>query len=297
MRTDTDVPVFVVLTETEAPQNAAVARDDSDLTARGRWPARATSTPRSPPRSWTGPTATSRTSTSTPLECAQPNDFPTRYALRAAVRALAAWVEDGTAPPTAPARSSATAIGGPPPRRRRQRHRRRAPPGDRGAHRHLLGRIRANGYCGLTGSTIPFPTEELAERYPDPEAFAAEVTAAADAAVDAGHLLPEDAAEIVATATDALQTATIDAVTAEEQAGGTVGLPGSRVGASAPSAGAQAGVDEAGPAAPAAQQDVEDRGWMATTGRDLITPMLIALLLLINGRVVLTIANQRRRRR
>jgi hypothetical protein len=35
---------------------------------------------------------------------------------------------------------------------------------------------------------------------------------------------------------------------------------------------------------------------MATTGRDLITPVLVGLLLLVNGRVVLTIANQRRRR-
>jgi hypothetical protein len=34
---------------------------------------------------------------------------------------------------------------------------------------------------------------------------------------------------------------------------------------------------------------------MATTGRDLITPLLGGLLLLLNGRVVLTIARQRRR--
>src|SRR5690606_20174794 len=35
------------------------------------------------------------------LECPQPNAFPTRFALRAAVRALGEWVTEGTEPPRA----------------------------------------------------------------------------------------------------------------------------------------------------------------------------------------------------
>jgi hypothetical protein len=45
--------------------------------------------------------------------------------------------------------------------------------------------------------------------------------------------------------------------------------------------------------APATERS--DPGWMATTGWNLIAPLLGGLLLLVNGRVVLTIANGRRR--
>jgi hypothetical protein len=301
IRSDTDVPVFVVLTETEAPQNTSVSRDDSD-----RY------------RTWEVAGASHIDATITqgisdqagrdfpdldlsPLACAQPNELPTRYALRAAMRALAAWVDDGTAPPRAPrlGRDGSGRL-------------------KRDADGNAVGGVRlpeievptaaysgvsdASGYCGLTGSTVPFPTEELAERYPDPEAYASALAEAADEAVDKGYLLPEDAAEIVATATDALATATVDAVTAEEEAAADtkVGVPGARVGAAGPTRGAEAAEAGAGSSAASPEaakaESSEDRGWMATTGRDLITPVLVGLLLLVNGRVVLTIANQRRRR-
>jgi hypothetical protein len=295
VRSDTDVPVFVVLTETEAAQNTSVARDDSDLY-----------------RTWEVAGAAHIDATITQavvdraardfpdldldsVDCDQQNTFPTRWALRAAMRAMTAWVEDGTEPPTAPriARDGSGRL-------------RRDDDGNVVGGLRLpeievptaaySGASQARGYCGLTGSTIPFSTEELAERFPDPQAYAAALADAADEAVEAGHLLPEDAAQIVAAATDALATATVDAVTAEDEAAGAV-APGSRPDAPTPSGEAAGEVDVAQPAAPAADDDIGDTGWISTTGRDLFTPLLICLLVLLNGRVVLTIANQRRRRR
>ena len=110
-------------------------------------------------------------------------------------------------------------------------------------------------------------------------------------------MLPEDAAQIVAAAGDRLAVATAAAATAEQTGtAGPAATPEVQGGAAAPPSGA-APVEAGTPApAPKAREDTSDRGWMATTGRDLITPVLVGLLLLINGRVVLTVANQRRRR-
>ena len=205
VRTDTDVPVFIVLTETEAapgpPRSPGTTRTCS---APGRWPARRhVDTTATAARSWPGSRATSRTSPLDPLECAQPNDFPTRYALRAA-RAGAGRLGRGRH--RAAHRAAARA-------RRRSASSAATPtatptaacacPEIDGAHRDLLGRVRRERVLRAHRLHVPFPTERAGRALPDPEAYAAEVTAAADAAVEAGYLLPEDAAEIVATATDA----------------------------------------------------------------------------------------------
>jgi hypothetical protein len=293
VRADTDVPVFVVVTETEAGQDTSVRRADSALF-----------------RTWEVAGASHIDSTATTaivtqlkrdfpriplgqLDCPDPNVFPARYALRAAVRSLSTWVAGGTAPATAPplARDPKTgalvrdadgnAVGG-----------LRLPEIDVPAAR-FGGESRAQGYCGLTGSTVPFAASKLAARYPTTQAYADAVAASADAAVRAGHLLPEDAAEIVAAARGGATQAVIAdtaaaSATAAAAAGHTTGS------ATPPRSGTAAPADPAVSAASASKATTADRGWLATTGRDLITPVLIGLLLILNGRVVLTIAHQRR---
>jgi hypothetical protein len=295
IREDTDVPVFVVLTETEAVQNTGVGRPDSDrfrtweVAGSAHVDALATQVTKA---------KLGRDFPSIPLgqlDCPQANAFPTRYALRAAVRALSVWVDEGTSPPSATplARdddgqirrdADGNALGG-----------LRLPDLDVPTARHT-GLSERRGYCGLTGATVPFSESELAARYPSREGYVQAVTAAVDDAVAAGHLLPEDGAAIVASAADRLVTARAEA------ASGTPivpQLPGDAAAAATPDAtpGAVAGAPDAAAAEPATAPEAEqsDRGWMATTGRDLITPVLVGLLLLLNGRVVLTVANERRR--
>ncbi len=292
VRSDTDVPVFVVLTETEATQVAPVGRPDSDTYR--TWEVAGTSHLDAAATDATV-AKLDRDFPQVPLdqlECDQPNGFPTRYALRAAVRALGAWVEDGTEPPTAPplSRDSAgelrrdadgNALGG-----------LRLPDIEAPTAAHS-GESDALGYCGLTGSTVPFTTEDLAERYPTPEAYVDAVTAAAAEAVEAGYLLPEDASAIVPAAPARFAAAAAEAATATDAATSSPAAPEAR--SSASSSGRASSGASSPSAAPAARAERSDRGWMATTGRDLITPVLIGLLLLLNGRVVLTVANQRRR--
>ena len=295
IRDDTDVPVFVVLTETEAVQDTVVRRPDSDrfrtweVAGAAHVDAVATAATKA---------KLGRDFPDVPLEqldCAQASTFPVRYALRAAVRAMGEWVDDGTPPPTATplARDDGGAI-------------------RRDADGNALGGLRLpdldvptathtglsdrDGYCGLTGATIRFSPAELAERYPTPEGYAQALAAAVDDAVEAGHLLPEDAAGIVDTAGERFVSARAEAAAAPA-AGPTSPPAGSGSVAAGGPAATPGAVDEAAaePASPAAAPAREERGWMATTGRDLITPVLVGALLLLNGRVVLTVAHQRRR--
>jgi hypothetical protein len=295
VREDTDVPVFVVLTETEAVQNTRVGRPDSELfrtwEVAGAAHVDAVATEGTKAK-------LARDFPSIPLEqldCPQANAFPTRYALRAAVRALAAWVAEGTPPPSASplARdddgqirrdADGNALGG-----------LRLPDVNVPTARHT-GQSDRRGYCGLTGATEPFPAAELAARYPSPEGYVQAVTAAVDDAVAAGHLLPEDGEAIVASAADRFVSARAEAAGAPASAAARPGATPGAVPEATPGAtpeGAQGGAAADPAAAPEAER--ADRGWMATTGRDLITPVLVGLLLLLNGRVVLTVAHQRRR--
>jgi hypothetical protein len=295
IREDTDVPVFVVLTETEAVQNTGVGRPDSalfrtwEVAGAAHVDALATEATKA---------KLARDFPSIPLgqlDCPQANAFPTRYALRAAVRALTEWVADGTAPPSASplARNGdgeirrdadGNALGG-----------LRLPDVNVPTARHT-GQSERRGYCGLTGASEPFSAAELASRYPSPEGYVQAVTAAVDDAVAAGHLLPEDGEAIVASAADRLVTARAEASGAPASAAAGPGATPGAGPAATPDA-----VPEGAPgvapseAAAAPESERSDRGWMATTGRDLITPVLVGLLLLLNGRVVLTVAHQRRR--
>jgi hypothetical protein len=49
----------------------------------------------------------------------------------------------------------------------------------------------------LFGQSAPLTAEQLAARYADHDAYVDAVTASADAAVEAGHLLPYDRDELV----------------------------------------------------------------------------------------------------
>ena len=55
-------------------------------------------------------------------------------------------------------------------------------------------------YCSLFGSTTPLDAAVLASRYPTHEDYVTRVRESAQAAADAGFLLPEGVEELVAAA-------------------------------------------------------------------------------------------------
>lgn len=61
-------------------------------------------------------------------------------------------------------------------------------------------RPEASVICSLFGSTTPLPPDVLASRYPDHDTYVAEVRASAEAAVEAGHLLPGAVEQLAAEA-------------------------------------------------------------------------------------------------
>jgi hypothetical protein len=123
--------------------------------------------------------------------CGTVNDGPQAPVLRAAFRALVTWVDEGTAPPSAPPLELAdgalvldeigNALGGI-----------RTPAVD--APVSVLTGVTPSDspFCSLFGQTTPFSPEQLASLYPTVDDHVAAVTASADAAVAAGFLLPVD---------------------------------------------------------------------------------------------------------
>ena len=294
VRSDTDVPVFTVLTETESRQDRRSTSPDGEHS-----------------RTWEVAGAAHLDTTATAaiearlkrdfpdvpldqLECEQPNDLPTRYALRAALRGLADWVDDGDPPPAAPPLERDDESGA----------LLRDPDGNaKGGVRlpqlavptaRYSGESTAEGYCELTGSTVPFTEAQLARRYPTPDAYADDFTDAVEAAVDAGYLLPEDATDLLAGAPVPGIDATVASI-AEGRGSTSDGGSDAASGSGASGSAGTGGTDDGSGATATAQSAGKAHGWMATTGRDLITPLLGGLLLLLNGRVVMTVARQRRR--
>ncbi|MCA2320063.1 hypothetical protein JF732_08590 [Mycobacterium intracellulare] len=127
------------------------------------------------------------------------SSFPMSAFVRAALRNLFRWVEDGIAPPSAPRIALrvdgqvaeadvdrfGNAIGGVPspfldaPLARYDAH---SAPGP---------------LCKLAGREVPLPYEVLAERYGDLQTYLAEFTISLDATIRAGYLLKEDRAELL----------------------------------------------------------------------------------------------------
>jgi hypothetical protein len=298
IRTDTKVPVFVVLSETEARQDRPVRRADSDRFR--TWEVAGASHVDA-----TGTAATiaqlrrdfPKVPTGQLTSCPDPNTFPMRFALRAAVASLARWVAEGTPPATAPPLSidpktgdlardaRGNAIGG-----------LRLPAIDVPTARYS-GQSNGSGYCGLTGATVPFSPSTLAQLYPTPQAFSDAVAGAANAAVAAGHLLADDADGIVAASRGGATQAVVATTKMAAAAAGASTAGSSAATSSGAAASSSAGATDAQAAPASATRSPSDQGWLATTGRDLLAPLLIALLLLVNGRVVVTIAQQRRRGR
>jgi Alpha/beta hydrolase domain len=119
------------------------------------------------------------------------NEYPRRYAVRAAVHHLDTWVKTGKPAPTAP-RAEFDALGLP----------------RRDAHGNALGGLRlppldvpvatyAATTCGLFGSTVAFDPATLAQLYPSHDDYVTKMQAATDRTVAAGFLLPHDAEELM----------------------------------------------------------------------------------------------------
>jgi hypothetical protein len=128
------------------------------------------------------------------------NAGPQHYLVQAAMRALESWARDGVRPPASPrleldgttgfvTDDDGIALGG-----------------IRTPHVDVpVARLSGIGNGGapmafLTGSTIPFPKDDLVARYGSADAFEARFRASADDGVAAGFLLAEDVDEMVAIA-------------------------------------------------------------------------------------------------
>lgn len=137
------------------------------------------------------------------------SSFPMSAFVRAALRNLFRWAEDGIAPPRAPRIALGVdgqvaeaavdrfgnAIGGVPsafldaPLARYEAH---STPGP---------------LCKLAGREVPLPHEVLAERYGDLQTYLTEFTISLDATVRAGYLVKEDRAELLKDQTAKAHTA------------------------------------------------------------------------------------------
>jgi hypothetical protein len=129
------------------------------------------------------------------IECNGPiNSGYQHFVLKAAIDALNTWVRDGVAPPMAPRMDT----GGNPVGFLLDRFGNvtggiRTPIVDVPIAT-LSGLGQSGGtFCGLTGSTLPFSGNLLAELYPTHAGYVAAVEAATDAAVEAGFIRPADA--------------------------------------------------------------------------------------------------------
>jgi len=132
------------------------------------------------------------------MDCDAPiNAGPHTYVARAALAALVQWARDAIPPPTMP-RLELNAAGD---------------DFQRDAAGNALGGIRTpqldvpvamlsglgqagGSFCALFGTTVPFTTEELAQRYPDHVAFVDTWNLSLDAAVEAGAILADDATNL-----------------------------------------------------------------------------------------------------
>ena len=187
IRTDLDVPVLVLQTETDVLGilNYFPARQpDTDLLR--VWKIAGTA----------HADAYLVGAVSESLGCPEPvNAGGMHLVAKAAIRHLDAWVRDGTPPPTAPALDTTSVT----PRAFVLDENGNVSGGVRTPHVDtpvdVLSGLPPEGasvVCLLFGTTTPLPPERLAELYESREDYVAQFTAATDAAIDAGFILPED---------------------------------------------------------------------------------------------------------
>lgn len=134
--------------------------------------------------------------------CSKPiNDGPQHFVLAAGLRVLNAWVSEGKAAPASPPPlevsddgkgyvldANGNAKGGV-----------RTPPVD--VPVDVLSGLPSPGgspACFLAGQTTPLTAEQIAKLYPNRAAYLERYTAATDAAIKAGYVLPEDREAMIA---------------------------------------------------------------------------------------------------
>jgi hypothetical protein len=139
------------------------------------------------------------------LTCGEPiNSGPQHFVLNAAIAALERWVRDGTPPPVAPRLE----VDAGPPIALVRDEMGIARGGIRTAAVDVPIAVLSGDpqegtlFCSLFGSTTPFDAATLAALYGDTASYATAVEQATAAAVDAGFLLPADAALINGAAAD-----------------------------------------------------------------------------------------------
>jgi hypothetical protein len=196
IRTDLDVPVLILETETDV------------TSVIGYHPARQDDTDRI--RLWEmAGTAHADAFTVGPLADLVPcgakiNDGPQRFTLRAGLRALDRWVRTGEAPPEAPRLEVSTASG--------------KAVMVRDADGNAVGGIRlpqvtvpvatltgepgptGGTICLLLGQTVPFTPARLAQLYPSADAYLAAYTTATDEIIASGFVVADDRAQVLADA-------------------------------------------------------------------------------------------------
>ncbi|GAA3200547.1 alpha/beta hydrolase domain-containing protein [Actinocorallia longicatena] len=226
IRTDLSAPVFVVLTETDVPGASAARQADTSKIV--HWELAGTSHGDQWAYDTGQPTVIRSAGDAAPgPDCAAGsapfNDGPGHYSMNVALRHLASWARGGARPPSAPVvdtnrRDPATGLvaGGV------------RLPDVAVPTRTLTGQRDTSGggvFCGLYGARDPWngdadpwdrhdagdPSDPATPRdaepdltvlYPTHAGYVGKVRAAAESAVAAGYLLPEDAATIVAAAQD-----------------------------------------------------------------------------------------------
>ncbi len=205
IRTDTDVPVFQVESETDIEQLGFFGARQDDTDQLRTWEiAGAAHADQSTldyaieaGRRWTDAELDLSAS------CGTINDGPQEPVLQAAFAALNTWVDDGTLPPKSPRLTTddagaivrdddGLAEGGI-----------RTPAVDAPIATLSGKNPTPIVICSLFGSSEPFTPEQLAARYPDHDAYVAAVTESADAAVADGFLLQASADELIAQAEEA----------------------------------------------------------------------------------------------
>lgn len=188
VRTDTEVPVLIIESETDLTSILAYYPARQDDTDRIRlWEMAGTA---HADQFLVGPVADS-------IDCGVAiNDGPQHLVLKAAVRAMDTWVRTGEAPPEAP-RLEIEVVDG-------------TPTITRDADGIALGGIRTphvdvpvdaltgepgpepSVICLLLGSTIPLPDDRLVELHGTADDYLAAFAAAGDAAIEAGFVLEDD---------------------------------------------------------------------------------------------------------
>ena len=186
IRTDTDVPVLEVQTESDLDILESLQARQPDNRHFRLWEVAGTA---HADAHLLGPFASA-------LKCGVPvNNAPFHIVLKAAVRALQTWVDTGTPPPRAP---RITVTNGRHPKIARDADGIaeggvRTPPVDvpvevlsgiPGPEQLLL--------CQLFGSTTPLPQGRLAALYPSRDVYVQRYTAAVDRTIRAGFALPDD---------------------------------------------------------------------------------------------------------